>query len=140
METVGLHTTNCMEYADLYKSLKHAHVSLVVLSYVLFVFRGWLAVSGTYRPSKVMSIFVHGVDTLLLVFGVSLAVLLQLNPLVTPWLMVKLIALVGYVLIAAIWVRRGKTKTARLAGWIFAQVVFLYIVLVAITKNPWVVS
>lgn len=125
-----------MEYADLYKSLKHAHVSLVVLSYVLFVYRGWLAVGGTYRPGKVMSIFIHGVDTLLLVFGVSLAVLLQLNPLVTPWLMAKLLALVGYVLIAAIWVSRGKTQKARLVGWIFAQMVFLYIVLVAITKNP----
>jgi uncharacterized membrane protein SirB2 len=62
--------------------------------------------------------------------------LLQINPLVTPWLLIKLIALVGYVLIAAILVRRGKTKRVRLVGWIVAQVVFLYIVLVAITKNP----
>ncbi len=125
-----------MEYASIYKSLKHAHVSFVVLSYLLFVFRGWLAVSGTYRPGKLMSIFVHAVDTLLLLLGVSLAVLLQINPVVTPWLFVKLIALVGYILIAAIWVRRGKTKKGRLVGWIVAQVVFLYIVLVAITKNP----
>lgn len=125
-----------MEYASIYKSLKHAHVSFVVLSYLLFVFRGWLAVSGTYRPGKVMSIFVHAVDTLLLLLGVSLAVLLQINPVVTPWLFVKLIALAGYILIAAIWVRRGKTKKVRLVGWIVAQVVFLYIVLVAITKNP----
>ena len=125
-----------MEYASIYKTLKHAHVSFVVLSYVLFVFRGWVAVNGTYRPRKLISIFVHGVDTLLLLLGVSLAVLLQINPLVTPWLLIKLIALVGYVLIAAIWVRRGKTKRVRLVGWIVAQVVFLYIVLVAITKNP----
>lgn len=135
MQTVGLHA-NSMEYAALFKSLKHSHISFVVLSYVLFVFRGWLAVSGTYRPGKVTSIFVHGVDTLLLLLGISLAVLLQLNPLVTPWLLVKLLALVGYILIAAIWVRRGKTKKARLVGWVIAQVVFLYIVLVAITKNP----
>ncbi len=98
-----------MEYASIYKTLKHAHVSFVVLSYVLFVFRGWVAVSGTYRPGKLVSIFVHGVDTLLLLFGLSLAVLLQINPVVTPWLFVKLLALVGYILIAAIWVRRGKT-------------------------------
>lgn len=124
-----------MEYASIYKNLKHAHVSFVVLSYLLFVFRGWLSVSGTYRPSKVMSIFVHGVDTLLLLLGVSLAVLLQINPFVTPWLFVKLIALVGYILIAAIWVRRGKTKRIRLIGWGIAQVVFLYIVLVAIIKK-----
>lgn len=129
-----------MEYADLYKSLKHAHITFVVLSYVLFVFRGWLAVSGTYRPGKVTSILVHGVDTLLLLLGISLAVLLQINPFATPWLMAKLIALVGYVLIAAIWVRRGKTKKVRLAAWIFAQVVFLYIVLVAITKSPLLVA
>ncbi|MEN9902947.1 MAG: hypothetical protein RL651_1611 [Pseudomonadota bacterium] len=125
-----------MEYASIYKSLKHAHVSFVVLSYLLFVFRGWLAVSGTYRPGKLMSMLVHGVDTLLLLLGVSLAVVLQINPFVTPWLSVKLIALVGYILMAAIWVRRGKTKKVRLLGWVVAQVVFLYIVLVAITKNP----
>lgn len=125
-----------MEYASVYKSLKHAHVIFVVLSYLLFAFRGWLAVSGTYRPGRVMTIFVHGVDTLLLLLGVSLAVLLQINPLVTPWLLVKLIALVGYILIAAILLRRGKTKRVRLLGWVIAQVVFLYIVLVAITKNP----
>jgi uncharacterized membrane protein SirB2 len=125
-----------MEYADLYKNLKHAHITFVVLSYVLFVFRGWLAVSGTYRPGKVTSIFVHGVDTLLLLLGVSLAVLLQLSPMVTPWLLVKILALVGYILIAAVWMRRGKTRRTRLVGWIIAQVVFLYIVFVAITKNP----
>ena len=125
-----------MEYASIYKTLKHAHVSVVVLSYLLFVFRGWIAVSGTYHPGKLISFFVHGVDTLLLLLGVSLAVLLQINPLVTPWLLIKLIALVGYVLIAAILVRRGKTKRVRLVGWIVAQVVFLYILLVAITKNP----
>ena len=125
-----------MEYASIYKSLMHAHVSFVVLSYVLFVFRGWLAVSGVYRPGKMMSIFVHGVDALLLILGVSLAILLEINPLVTPWLLVKIIALVGYILIAAIWVRRGQSKKTRLLGWVISQVIFLYIVLVAITKNP----
>lgn len=125
-----------MEYTTIYKSLKHAHVGFVVLSYLLFSFRGWLAVNGAYRPGKVMGVLVHSVDTLLLILGVSLVVQLQINPFVTPWLLLKLIALVGYVLVAAIWVRRGKTKRARFVAWIIAQLVFLYIVLVAITKSP----
>lgn len=129
-----------MEHPDIYLLVKQAHIGFVVLSLGLFVFRGSLAVFGVYRPNRVTNIVVHGVDTLLLLCGVSLAVMISINPLVTPWLMTKLIALVGFVLIAGAGVRRGRTRTVRLLAFIFALAVFLYIVLVATTKTPLVLS
>lgn len=122
--------------ATLYPGLKHAHVGLVALSYGLFVLRGAFAIRGVYQPTRLTNMVVHGVDTLLLICGVSLAFLLHLNPLTTPWLMTKLIALVVYVLVAATLVRRGQRRATRLLGWILAQLIFLYMVLVALTRNP----
>ena len=119
-----------------YIGLKHAHVSFVIVSYLLFVFRGAFAVRGTYQPTRFWNLLIHGVDTMLLLCGVSLAIWLSLNPWVTPWLMVKLIALVLYVLLAALLVRRGRTRTIRLAAYVVAQLIFLYMVLVAISHNP----
>lgn len=122
--------------ATLYPGLKHAHVGLVALSYGLFVLRGVFAIRGEYQPTRLTNMVVHGVDTLLLICGVSLAFLLHLNPLTTPWLMTKLIALAVYVLVAATLVRRGQRRATRLLGWILAQLIFLYMVLVALTRNP----
>lgn len=119
-----------------YPGLKHAHIGFVALSYGLFVLRGVLAIRGTYQPTRLTNIVIHGVDTLLLVCGVSLAFMLQLNPLTTPWLMAKLVALVAYVLVAAALLRRGRCRATRLVGWLLAQLIFLYMVLVALTRNP----
>ena len=123
-------------FGTLYPGLKHAHVGLVALSYGLFVLRGVFAIRGVYQPTRFTNIVIHGVDTLLLLCGVSLAFLLQLNPLTTPWLMAKLVALVAYVVVAAALVRRGRCRATRIAGRILAQLIFLYIVWVALTCNP----
>ena len=119
-----------------YVALKHAHVGFVILSYALFVIRGALAVRGSYRPTRWSNRLIHGIDALLLLCGVSLAVVLQLNPLTHPWLMTKLVLLVLYVLLAATLVRRGRTWAHRIVGYVLAQLVFLYIVWVAVSKNP----
>ncbi len=125
-----------MSFTALYAMLKHTHVTLVVISLVLFVWRGYLAVHGRYRTTRLRNLLIHGVDTLLLLCGVSLAVLLAMNPLHTPWLFAKIVALVAYVLVAAIAVRRGKTLRQRQVAWYLALAIFLYMVSVAITKNP----
>lgn len=119
-----------------YTALKHAHISFVVLSYLMFVIRGALAVRGSYQPARWSNRLIHGVDVLLLVCGVSLAVLLQINPLTHPWLMTKLVLLVLYVVLAASLVRRGRTQMHRLLGYVLAQLIFLYIIWVAVSKNP----
>ncbi len=124
-----------MNTATIYFALKHTHVALVVVSFLLFAWRGYLAVDGRYRPTRTRSLIVHGIDTLLLVCGVSLAVLLGLNPLATPWLLAKIIALVLYVLIATVAVKRGKTRQQRMLAWWLAMAIFAYMVMAAISKS-----
>jgi uncharacterized membrane protein SirB2 len=65
-----------------------------------------------------------------------LAYLLAISPLAAPWLMVKIIFLLLYILLGMIAIKRGKTRNIRLYAWIAAQLVFFYIVAVAISHNP----
>ena len=128
-----------MEIID-YQHLKLSHVSFVVLSYVLFCYRGILAVGGNYHPSKAFHRFIHSVDALLLICGVCLAIMLSLNPLLISWLGAKIIALFLYVMIASIAIRRGKTFRTRLVAFAVSQAIFAYMVLVAIKKSAWPLS
>lgn len=78
----------------------------------------------------------HLIDTVLLLSAVTLAYLLSISPLSSPWLMAKIVALLLYILLGTIAIKRGKTKTIRLSAWVAAQLVFLYIVTTALTHNP----
>src|SRR5512141_2895084 len=78
----------------------------------------------------------HTVDTVLLTSAILLAWQLGYSPLENPWLAAKIGALLLYVAIGTIAIKRGKTKRIRLMAWLAAQVVFIYIVSVAVTHNP----
>jgi len=78
----------------------------------------------------------HTVDSVLLASAIMLAWQLGISPLSHPWLAAKIVALILYVVIGSIALKRGKTKRLRLVAWLAAQAVFLYIVSVAITHNP----
>jgi uncharacterized membrane protein SirB2 len=86
--------------------------------------------------SRWVRIVPHVVDTLLLASAVALAVLLRQNPLVQPWLAAKLIALGAYIGLGTVALKRGRTPRIRIVAWIAAQAVFVYIVCVALTRNP----
>jgi uncharacterized membrane protein SirB2 len=78
----------------------------------------------------------HAVDTVLLASAIALAVMSRQYPLEAPWLTAKVIALILYIALGTIALKRGRTKRTRVAAWLFAQVVFLYIALVAVTRDP----
>lgn len=78
----------------------------------------------------------HTVDTLLLASAITLAWQLGYSPLSEPWLAAKIVALLLYVIIGTVALKRGKTKRIRLIAWLSAQMVFLYIVSVAVTHDP----
>jgi uncharacterized membrane protein SirB2 len=83
-----------------------------------------------------MKIAPHVVDTALLGSAVALAWQLNISPLDTPWLAAKIIALLLYIIIGSVALKRGKTKRIRLVAWLIAQGIFFYIVSVALTHNP----
>ena len=76
-----------------YPMLKHLHMTLALVSLLLFVYRWSLALGGSERlQQKWLKILPHITDPFLLLFGILLAVSLQMNPGQQPWLMGKLIA------------------------------------------------
>lgn len=120
-----------------YALLKMIHVSSIVVSYLLFFLRGvWLMQDSAKLQQRWVKILPHVVDTILLTSAVALAMIIQQSPFSDSWLTAKVIGLLLYISLGMIAMRFGKTRKARIIAWITAQCVFIYIVLVALTKSP----
>jgi uncharacterized membrane protein SirB2 len=78
----------------------------------------------------------HIIDSLLLASAIALAITIQQYPLVHAWLTAKLFALVVYIVLGSIALKRGKTKRIRILAFIGALLSFSYIILVALSHNP----
>ena len=116
-----------------YAAVKQLHLAAVALSWMLFFLRGvWMIADSPRLKARWVRVVPHVNDTILLVAGVYLATFVGLQ----PWILAKLAALVAYILIGMVAISRGPTKPVRIAAWIAAQCVFLYIVAVALRKNP----
>jgi len=66
--------------------------------------------------------------------------MLRQYPFVQGWLTAKVVALAGYILLGMVALKPGRPKGARVAAWVAAQIVFLYIVAVALTRNPLILA
>ena len=109
----------------------------MALSYSLFFLRGvWMLRDSRSLQQRWVKFAPHAVDTVLLVSAFALAWQLGISPLSTPWLAAKIVALLLYITIGTIALKHGKTKRIRLFAWLAAQMVFFYIVSVAVTHNP----
>jgi uncharacterized membrane protein SirB2 len=115
-----------------YAVVKQLHVAAVVVTWTLFLLRGaWMIADSPRLTARWVRVVPHVNDTVLLLAGVYLATLVGLQ----PWIVAKLVALVAYVLIGMVAITRGRTKAVRIAAWVAAQCVFLYIVAVALRKS-----
>lgn len=120
-----------------YATLKLIHVSCVATSYALFFVRGvWLLRDSHWLRRRWVRIVPHVIDTLLLGSAITLALMLHQYPFVAGWLTAKVVALVGYIGLGMVALRFARTRRTQLAAWLAAQVVFIYIVAVALTRNP----
>jgi uncharacterized membrane protein SirB2 len=119
-----------------YYSLKHFHMSCAALSGSLFLLRGaWMLRASPMLQAKWVRIAPHIVDTLLLASAIGLAAWSRQYPGQQPWLTAKVLALLGYIVLGSIALKRGRTKGQRLAAFAAALAVFAYIVMVALTKQ-----
>lgn len=120
-----------------YLALKALHVGCVITSYSLFVLRGvWMLRGSALLQRRWVKIVPHVVDTLLLTSAILLALTIRQYPFVASWLTAKVIGLVLYIALGTIALKRGRTLTIRASAWIAAQLVFFYIVAVAVTHTP----
>lgn len=120
--------------------MKTLHVSSVAVSYALFFLRGvWMIQGSSLLGQRWVKIVPHVVDTVLLASAVTIAVWSAQYPLQASWLTAKVLALIVYIVLGTIALKRGRTRGVRIAAWLAAQAVFAYIVGVALTRNPLVV-
>ena len=118
--------------------VKTVHIACLSSSYILFFLRGIWSLNGSaIMGQRWTRVVPHMVDTLLIVSAITLAFSLHQYPLVDAWLTAKVIALLLYIGLGFVALKYGRSKTVRLSAWIMAQLVFAYIVLVAINHNPW---
>ena len=117
--------------------LKLVHVSCAGTSYMLFFLRGlWLLRGSPISRQRWTRTVPHVVDTVLLTSAIWLAIELNVSPLKHTWLMAKIVALLLYIGLGFLAIRFSRNQRMRLIAWIATQVVFFYIISVALTRNP----
>lgn len=120
-----------------YLALKHLHMTCVALSGGGFFLRGVLMLRESpllaSRPARLLP---HLVDSLLLASALTLALWSGQYPFVQGWLTAKVLGLLLYIGLGTVALKRGRSRSVRLAAWLGALAVFGYLVSVALTKDP----
>jgi uncharacterized membrane protein SirB2 len=122
-----------------YLALKALHAGSALVSLTLFIIRGgWMMAKPERLQQRWVKLIPHVVDTVLLLSAIALVWRLGgLEALGTQsWLGAKIVALVVYVALGSIALKRGRTRGIRVAAFFAAIAVFGYIVCVAIAKSP----
>ncbi|AWI80576.1 MAG: regulator SirB [Betaproteobacteria bacterium HGW-Betaproteobacteria-13] len=121
----------------MYLMIKHIHVTCVLLSIAGFALRGWwMLVDHRLLRHRLTRSVPHVVDTVLLGTAITLAVMIGQYPLQAPWVTAKVVGLIVYILLGTVALKRGRTRTVRVAAFVSAVLVFSWIVSVALSKNP----
>ncbi len=117
--------------------LKLVHVGAAILSYMLFFVRGfWMIMDSPQFRQRWVRIVPHVNDTVLLAAAIWLAIRIHQYPGAHGWLTAKVAGLIVYIGVGMLALRFGRTTSVRVAAWLAAQLVFFYIVAVALTRNP----
>jgi uncharacterized membrane protein SirB2 len=126
-----------MDWSSLYPALKLTHVTTVVITGSLFLLRFvWMCRDRLTEKGAWVSTLPHYNDTLLLASGLAMAAILGQLPLVAPWLTGKLFVLLAYILFGSLALKRGRRRGLRIASGIAAIGCYLYIVAIALTRDP----
>jgi len=126
---------------ELYPALRLLHVSCVVVTAAGFLLRGlWMLGESPLLRHPLTRVLPHVNDTLLLAAGIGLAMSLRQYPLVDGWLTAKLVALILYIVLGTIALKRGRTRPIRLLAFGGALLTLAYLVAVALTRSPWPIA
>jgi uncharacterized membrane protein SirB2 len=122
---------------EFYPYIKLLHVAAVVTSGSLFLVRG-LAVQGgaawgMAAPVRYLS---YGIDIILLTAALMLLAVLPAAVFANGWLWLKLALLVVYVGLGTFAMKRGRTRTVRLASFVSALLVYAAMFVIARSHDP----
>lgn len=115
-----------------YLPLKHLHATFAIISISLLLLR-FLLLEWRGRYPRILKILPHINDTILATLGVTLAVLLGLNPAHQPWLWQKLLLLFIYIGFGAV-AMKARSPVSRRVAFGVAVVLFGLMAMMARTK------
>jgi uncharacterized membrane protein SirB2 len=122
---------------SLYLVIRNIHIGSVILSFALFLFRAGLMFADVrWRTNGLLRIGPHVVDTVLLASALALSALSHQYPFVHPWLTAKVLALVAYIVLGSLALKRAPTMRLRAIFFVLASLVFMFIVSVARVRHP----
>lgn len=120
-----------------YSWLKFVHVACAAISFVLFFLRGlWKFTGSAMMQRQWVKIVPHVNDSLLLVAAILMAGSMAHYPGMHRFLTAKVIGVLVYILLGLLAFRWARSRSTQIAAWIAAQLVFFYVVAVALTKAP----
>ena len=122
----------------LYQALKAVHVACAILSIAGFALRGLMMFAGSpLLSARLLRIAPHVVDSVLLASALALAWLSGQYPFAQGWLTAKVLALIAYIGLGTVALKPGRSRAVRGTAFALALATVLYIVSVALTRDPW---
>ena len=123
--------------STLYLIVKSLHISAAIVSLSGFAWRGLLMLrESSWLTRRWVRIVPHVIDTVLLGSAIGLAVMSHQFPFTSNWLTAKLLALLGYIGLGMVALRSGRTRRQRAVALVLALLCVLYLLAVALTRNP----
>ena len=125
-----------MDWIVHYPTLRHLHLGLAVTSGVVFAVRGAGVLARQRWPLHYVAERLGViVDTGLLITALRLLWALRLNPLLTPWVQLKLALLPLYVLLGLLTFKYARRRGARTFWYVAALVCYGLTIWVALTRS-----
>jgi uncharacterized membrane protein SirB2 len=119
-----------------YLAIKHLHITCAALSGSFFLLRGiWMLRESPTLTQRWVKTLPHIIDTVLLGSALAMVFWSHQYPFVQTWLTAKVLALIAYIVLGTIALKRGKSKAIRVCAFVAALMVFAYIVMVAVTRQ-----
>jgi uncharacterized membrane protein SirB2 len=120
----------------MYTTLKLVHMTAAALTISGFILRGfWMLSDSENLQHPLVRVLPHIIDTVFLLAGIGLVMTLHLPVLLPGWLQIKIAALLVYIVLGTIALKRGKTKRVRAIAFVLALLTFAYVVGVALNKS-----
>jgi uncharacterized membrane protein SirB2 len=122
---------------EYYLVLRNVHIACAILTITLFALRGGLMLADSpWQQNVVLRYLPHAVDTVLLTTALMLTTVIHQFPFAVDWLTAKVVLLVAYIVLGSIALKRGRTKTVRIAAFVAALATIGYLVTVARAHHP----
>ena len=119
-----------------YLVIKQLHITFALLSGSFFLLRGiWMLGESPLLQQRWVKVVPHVVDTLLLSSALVMVFWSGQYPFAQPWLTAKVLALIVYIGLGTVALKRGKTRLVRTVAMFAALATFGYIVAVALTRQ-----